>query len=57
MTNAAHSQDPLVKNLLRKRGIGNEVLVSDMLKHGVFEMAIHGRHFALGDDGEKPLED
>jgi len=28
-----------------------------MLKRGVFEMAIHGRHLALGDDGEKSSED
>jgi hypothetical protein len=48
---------PWVGNLLRKHGIGNNALVLDMLKRGIFEMAIHGRHFALGDDGEKPSED
>jgi len=51
-------RDPLVGNSSRKRGIGNDALVSDMLKRGEYEMAIRGRRLALGgDDGEKSSED
>lgn len=51
-------RNPLVGNSPRRRGIGNDALVSDMLKRGEYEMAIRGRHLALGgDDGEKTSED
>ncbi|KAL3822464.1 hypothetical protein ACHAXA_006892, partial [Cyclostephanos tholiformis] len=46
-------QDPLVGNSLKKRRIGIDALVSNMLKRGEFEMAIHGKLLALEENGEK----
>lgn len=60
-------QDPIVGNSVRKRNFGNDALVSNLLKRGVFEMVNHDRELSLLDaegticedehDEDTPLHD